>query len=152
MKKITFTYLAKTVFASLTLLFPLTGNAQNPQRPSVVDSLNAERMIVNGSVDKVTEDRMNKGLVTNSLSALSGQAAGVTVSNADNRMAMLSSVRVRGTTSLTGGNDPLVVFARCLGCHSGEDEDGARRAIPYLLRRQYRPAVSIQAYRHASAK
>ena len=110
MKKITFTYLAKTVFASLTLLFPFTGNAQNPQRPSVVDSLNAERMIVNGSVDKVTEDRMNKGLVTNSLSALSGQAAGVTVSNADNRMAMLSSVRVRGTTSLTGGNDPLVVI------------------------------------------
>ena len=53
---------------------------------------------------------MNKGLVTNSLSALSGQSAGVQVSSGDNRMAMLSSVRVRGTTSLTGGNDPLVII------------------------------------------
>ena len=63
-----------------------------------------------GSTDKVTENRMNKGLMTNSLSALSGQAAGVQVSSGDNHMAMLSSVRVRGTTSLTGGNDPLVVI------------------------------------------
>ena len=63
-----------------------------------------------GSTDKVTEERMNKGLVTNSLSALSGQAAGVQVSSGDNHMAMLSSVRVRGTTSLTGGNDPLVII------------------------------------------
>lgn len=64
-----------------------------------------------GSVDKVTEDRMNKGLVTNPLEALSGQAAGVNVSsNGADRMAMLSSVRVRGTTSLTGGNDPLVII------------------------------------------
>ena len=67
-------------------------------------------LIQTGSVDKVTESRMNKGLVTNSLSALSGQAAGVNVTNGENRMAMLSSVRVRGTTSLTGGNDPLVII------------------------------------------
>ncbi len=63
------------------------------------------------SVDIVTEERMNKGLVTNSLDALSGQAAGVNVSNSGaDRMAMLSSVRVRGTTSITGGNDPLVII------------------------------------------
>lgn len=65
---------------------------------------------INGSVDKVTEERMNKGLVTNSLDALSGQAAGVNITTGANRMAMLSSVRVRGTTSLTGGNDPLVII------------------------------------------
>ena len=54
---------------------------------------------------------MNKGLVNNALNALSGQAAGVNVaSNGADRMAMLSSVRVRGTTSLTGGNDPLVII------------------------------------------
>lgn len=38
-----------------------------------------------GSVDIVTEDRMNKGLVTNSLNALSGQAAGVNVTSGENR-------------------------------------------------------------------
>ena len=63
-----------------------------------------------GAVDKVTEDRMNKGLVTNSLDALSGQAAGVQVTTGGNQEAMVSAVRVRGTTSLTGGNDPLVLI------------------------------------------
>src|SRR5574344_1036178 len=64
-----------------------------------------------GSTDKVTEGRMDKGRVANPLNALSGQAAGVSVApSGANRMAMLSSVRVRGTTSLTGGNDPLVII------------------------------------------
>jgi TonB-linked SusC/RagA family outer membrane protein len=57
----------------------------------------------------VGKEQMNKGLVTSGLGALQGQAAGVTVSGA-NQSAMLSAVRVRGTTSLTGGNDPLVVI------------------------------------------
>ena len=63
-----------------------------------------------GAVDMVTQERMNKGLVTNSLDALSGQAAGVQVQSGGNQEAMLSAVRVRGTTSLTGGNDPLVII------------------------------------------
>lgn len=50
----------------------------------------------------VGKEQMNKGLVTSGLGALQGQAAGVTVSGA-NQSAMLGAVRVRGTTSLTGG-------------------------------------------------
>ena len=65
---------------------------------------------ISGTVDKVTENRMNKGLVNNSLDALSGQAAGVSITSGTNTSAMLSSVRVRGTTSLTGGNNPLVII------------------------------------------
>ena len=57
----------------------------------------------------VTKDKMNRGLVTTGLEALSGQAAGVAISGA-NQAAMLSAVRVRGTTSLTGGNDPLIII------------------------------------------
>ena len=63
-----------------------------------------------GAVDKVTQERMNKGFVTSSLDALSGQAAGVQVTSGGNQEAMVSAVRVRGTTSLTGGNDPLVII------------------------------------------
>ena len=63
-----------------------------------------------GAIDQVTEDRMNKGLITSSLDALSGQAAGVQVTTGGNQEAMISAVRVRGTTSLTGGNDPLVII------------------------------------------
>ena len=63
-----------------------------------------------GAVDTVTVERMNKGLVTSSLDALTGQAAGVQVTSGGNQEAMVSAVRVRGTTSLTGGNDPLVII------------------------------------------
>ena len=74
------------------------------------DSL-SQSMISTGSTDMITEGRMNKGLVTNPLAALSGQAAGVNISSSGaDRMAMLNSVRVRGTTSVSGGNDPLVII------------------------------------------
>ena len=59
----------------------------------------------------VDEGRMNKGLPDTPLKSLSGQVAGVNVStDGSERMAMLNSVRVRGTTSITGGNDPLVII------------------------------------------
>ena len=64
-----------------------------------------------GSMAKVGAKQMNKGLVNSAINALSGQAVGVkVVTNGQDRMAMLTSVRVRGTTSLTGGNDPLVLI------------------------------------------
>lgn len=97
---------------SLALFAPATGQAQ-VLRPAMIpsDSLGVLMLKpVTGSVDVVTEQRMNKGLVTSSLNALNGQAAGVNISSGENRMAQLSSVRVRGTTSLTGGNDPLVII------------------------------------------
>jgi TonB-linked SusC/RagA family outer membrane protein len=82
----------------------------------VTDSLgivegSAASLLQGGSVDVIDQKRMRKGLVTSSLDALSGQAAGVNVSSGGtDRTAMLSAVRVRGTTSLTGGNDPLVII------------------------------------------
>lgn len=60
---------------------------------------------------KELREHSNKGAVNNALDVLSGQAAGVNVtSNGLDRMAMLNSVRVRGTTSIIGGNDPLVLI------------------------------------------
>ena len=82
----------------LTLAGPLTAQTSR------------DSITVTGATSTVTKEQMNKGLVTNSLEALSGQAAGVQVQSGGNHEAMLSAVRVRGTTSLTGGNDPLVVI------------------------------------------
>ncbi|MBR1755630.1 MAG: SusC/RagA family TonB-linked outer membrane protein [Bacteroidaceae bacterium] len=75
-----------------------------------VGYMQASQTTLAGAVDQVGEDRMKKGLVTSSLDALSGQAAGVQVQTGGNQEAMVSAVRVRGTTSLTGGNDPLVII------------------------------------------
>ena len=72
------------------------------QKDSIADGSNIINMVGNHS---------NKGAVNNALDVLSGQAAGVNVtSNGLDRMAMLNSVRVRGTTSIIGGNDPLVLI------------------------------------------
>ncbi|ANR73311.1 SusC/RagA family protein [Prevotella scopos JCM 17725] len=73
--------------------------------------LMSDTLPIVGSMAKVGEKQMNKGLVNSAINALSGQAVGVNVvTNGQDRMAMLTSVRVRGTTSLTGGNDPLVLI------------------------------------------
>ena len=86
----------------LASLFPLFLHAQDEVDPPA-DSLTRR-------AHTVTREQMNKGLVTDGLEALSGQAAGVAVVSGPEKGAMLSAVRVRGTTSLTGGNDPLVVI------------------------------------------
>ena len=67
------------------------------------------------SITKQTEfikqKDFKKGLLNNALEALSGQSAGVNVTtNGADRLAMLNSIRVRGTTSIMGGNDPLVII------------------------------------------
>ena len=88
----------KKIFLIIALFVPLLVKAQTD---STIVSTTGEHT--------VSKEQMNKGLVTNGLGALSGQSAGVTISGA-NQAAMLSAVRVRGTTSLTGGNDPLVII------------------------------------------
>ena len=94
-------------YFSFCLAFPM--HAQRGYLDLNTDSVLSK--LRSGSADKITEDRMNKGLVINSLDALNGRAAGVNIASSGvERMAMLSSVRVRGTTSLTGGNDPLVII------------------------------------------
>ena len=78
------------------LLFPMVLRAQVP-----VDSLYS---------GKVGEKQMKKGMVNSALDVLNGQTAGVQVQTNVNQEVMMSAVRVRGTTSLTGGNDPLVII------------------------------------------
>lgn len=100
------------LFVVLTLSVSLS--AQKIQRDSTVDVRigysSGNQNTLAGAVEKVTGERINKGLVTSSIEALSGQAAGVQVTTGGNQEAMVSAVRVRGTTSLTGGNDPLVII------------------------------------------
>ena len=99
---------------ALALALTSTANAQkvlpDTTKAVRVGYFSGDQNTLTGAVDKVTEQRMNKGLITSSLDALSGQAAGVQVTNSNNQEAMVSAVRVRGTTSLTGGNDPLVII------------------------------------------
>ncbi|MBQ6079715.1 MAG: SusC/RagA family TonB-linked outer membrane protein [Muribaculaceae bacterium] len=63
----------------------------------------------------VTADQVSQQQVTNPLEAINGRVAGVTIQKSNNGAAAMSAVRVRGTTSITGGNDPLIIIDGVFG-------------------------------------
>ena len=74
-----------------------------------IEGLDSVRL--SGSVSVLEPELLKKGVLNNALDGLIGQTAGVNVTtNGLDRIAMLNSVRVRGTTSSMGGNDPLVII------------------------------------------
>ena len=96
----------KTTLLLLLLFCSSLAHAQKQVPTERKDTIANESNII-----KIVGNHSNKGAANNALDVLSGQAAGVNVtSNGLDRMAMLNSVRVRGTTSIIGGNDPLVLI------------------------------------------
>jgi len=63
-----------------------------------------------GAVVKVNSDDFVQGVTTDPLQQLQGKAAGVVVATTDGDPNSALTVRIRGTVSLTGGNDPLYVI------------------------------------------
>ncbi|WP_066832161.1 SusC/RagA family TonB-linked outer membrane protein [Rufibacter ruber] len=62
-----------------------------------------------GSVASLNEKDFNAGPITSPLQQINGRAAGVTINQVGNEPGQAPSIRIRGITSLIGGNDPLVV-------------------------------------------
>ena len=107
--KPTLKYLAFVL--TLTLATPMVKG-----QTLVADSLKYDiGHVVGGSVGHVTENGMNQKTVSNPLDAISGRVAGLTVQKSNNGVAAMNAVRVRGTTSLTGGNDPLIIVDGVMG-------------------------------------
>ena len=63
----------------------------------------------------VTAKDVSQQQVTNPLEAINGRIAGVTIQKSNNGAAAMNAVRVRGTTSVTGGNDPLIIVDGVFG-------------------------------------
>lgn len=70
---------------------------------------------ISGAVQKVGREDMNTGVVANPLQAIKGKVAGVNIQKTGGDPTATPSIRVRGTTSLTGGNDPLVIIDGVFG-------------------------------------
>lgn len=93
-------------FLTIALFCSSLAHAQQQTPTEQKDTIENRNTII-----KMADSHSSRGGVNNALDVLSGQAAGVNVtSNGLDRMAMLNSVRVRGTTSIIGGNDPLVLI------------------------------------------
>lgn len=124
-------YLSGSCRRKLILLFSLIpfcvqGAFAQEKHPLLPDSINLDESVtigyatgslrtISGTVDKLHEKNMNKGLITTSLDALRGRVVGLNISPGNNGLAVLAAVRIRGTTSLTGGNDPLVIIDGVFG-------------------------------------
>lgn len=64
---------------------------------------------VTGAVASISDEEFNQGAITNPLQQISGKAPGVNINQVGSEPGSTPSVRIRGITSLIGGNDPLVV-------------------------------------------
>ena len=100
----------------LTLTVIATLSVQNTMAQVKKDSLASAGygQKVERNFNTIDKNQMNnKDQATNALEAIRGRVAGLTV--ARNGANALNVVRLRGTTSLTGGNDPLIIVDGVMG-------------------------------------
>ncbi|MDR1602012.1 MAG: TonB-dependent receptor [Tannerella sp.] len=64
---------------------------------------------ISGSITNVTGEKFNKGVVTSAEQMIKGQVAGLVVTSPGGDPTASATIRLRGTTSLVGGNGPLIV-------------------------------------------
>ena len=65
---------------------------------------------VSGSVTSVTEKDFNKGVNRNAIDLLQGKVAGLTITKGSGDITNDQSIRLRGTSSLTGSSQPFIVI------------------------------------------
>ncbi|MEO2128429.1 MAG: TonB-dependent receptor [Christiangramia sp.] len=65
---------------------------------------------VTGSISSLNNDDFNKGAQTSINELIQGRAAGVQITQADAEPGGLFSIKIRGSNSITGGNEPLYVI------------------------------------------
>lgn len=70
----------------------------------------ARKTDLTGSVTAIKPDEKNKGLVTNAQDMISGKIAGVNITSAGGTPGAGSTIRIRGGSSLSSSNDPLIVI------------------------------------------
>ncbi len=63
-----------------------------------------------GAVTAIKPDEMNKGLQTNATDRMQGKIAGVNVTSSSGRPGDGASIRIRGGSSLSASNDPLIII------------------------------------------
>jgi TonB-linked SusC/RagA family outer membrane protein len=99
----------KSLVANQPLTVQMAPNAKSLSEVVVVGYGTSRKSDITGAVSNVSAKDLNPGPITNPLQQLAGKAAGVNISQVGSEPGVSPSVRIRGITSLQGGNDPLVV-------------------------------------------
>ena len=104
-----------SVFKDSKLNILLKTDVEKLDEVIVVGYATGSKRTVSGAIERIGKEDMNLGVVNNPLSAIKGKVAGVVIQKAGGDPAASPSIRIRGTTSLSGGNDPLVVIDGVFG-------------------------------------
>ncbi len=96
--------------AQASMIIKLGENTELLEEVMVVGYGTVKKNDATGSVTAIKPDEMNKGLTTNAQDMLSGKIAGVSVIDNGGMPGGGASIRIRGGSSLSASNDPLIVI------------------------------------------
>lgn len=108
-------YQSQELPASTDMQIVLKEDAELLDDVIVIGYATGSQRTVSGAIKRVGREEMNAGVVTNPLQAIKGKIAGVNIAKTGGDPTASASIRVRGTTSLSGGNDPLVIIDGVFG-------------------------------------
>lgn len=108
-------YTPQEVKAAAVLNIILQEDSQVLNDVVIIGYATGSQRTISGAVQRVTREDMNAGVVNNPLQAIKGKVAGVNIQKSGGDPTAGASIRVRGTTSLSGGNDPLVIIDGVFG-------------------------------------
>lgn len=110
--KVTFTYIGytpQTVTASSNMNIIMQEDSKALNEVVVIGYGSMKKSDLTGSVTSVEADQLNKGLATSPADLLQGKAPGVVITTNSGAPGAGSKIRIRGGSSLSASNDPLIV-------------------------------------------
>ena len=103
-------YKSAEVKAASTVMVTLEDDSQVLDAVVVIGYGSGKKNDMTGSVTAIKPDKLNKGLITNAQDMMTGKIAGVSVISKGGAPGEGATIRIRGGSSLTAENDPLIVI------------------------------------------
>lgn len=103
-------YKSAEVKAASTVMVTLEDDSQVLDAVVVIGYGSVKKNDMTGSVTAIKPDKLNKGLITNAQDMMTGKIAGVSVISKGGAPDEGATIRIRGGSSLTAENDPLIVI------------------------------------------
>ena len=103
-------YKSAEVKAASTVMVTLEDDSQVLDAVVVIGYGTVKKNDMTGSVTAIKPDKLNKGLITNAQDMMTGKIAGVSVISKGGAPGEGATIRIRGGSSLTAENDPLIVI------------------------------------------
>lgn len=103
-------YQTQELPASALMNVVLSDDSQLLQDVVIIGYGTVKKDDLTGSVATVKADQINKGVATSPSDLLRGKSAGVVITQGSGQPGAASTIRIRGGSSLSATNDPLIVI------------------------------------------